>query len=336
MSPDADAGTGRKAPGPRLDQHAHIPVLGIRIAFESNDAAVIGVADEAFGAWRVLDNAPRLLSDVRMRFRILVEEGEAGTSGEHVRITYWQPDQMRVILRAGGTVGVADAARRESVLYTSRAAIADRQHFRYGILEALTLAVLTRLDRAPLHAACIARGETALLLAGGSGSGKSTLAYAAARAGYKVLSEDYVNVQLEPRLRVWGMPGFLHLPPESAALFPELENTVPALLANGKLKLAVPLSQLGAVPALPVAQRAGICVLERTDGAASLETLEARLLQEALLHRLDPGFDIFAEKISEAVRMLAGQGGWKLRVGKDPQQALDQIESVFGVLSGIG
>jgi hypothetical protein len=334
MSTDAEAGTEPGRREPRLDQHAHIPVLGIRVAFESNDAEVIRIVDEAFGAWRVLDNAPRLLAEVRMRYRITVEEGEAA-SGDHVPIIYWQPDPMRVILRAGATVGVADAARREALIYTNRAMIADRQHFRYGVLEALALAVLTRLDRVPLHAACITRGDTALLLAGPSGCGKSTLAYAAARAGYKVLSEDYVNVQMEPRLRVWGMPGYLHLPPEAAEHFPELAEIRPGLRANGKLKIAINLSEMGAVPTLPVAQRAGLCILERTDEAASLETLEARHLLDALAQRLEPGFDVFAEKAAECYRLLGAHGGWKLRVGKDPQQALDCIESMFGVLSGI-
>jgi hypothetical protein len=318
---------------PRLDQQLSLPVLGIHVVFESNDPIIIGIAEDAFGAWRVLENAPRLLSELRVRVRVLVENGDETAPGGHSPITYKQPDHLRVILRTTGTVGVADAARREALLYTTPALVADRQHFRYGVLEALVLAVLTKLDRLPLHAACIARGDTALLLAGPSGTGKSTLAYAAARAGYKVLSEDYVNVQLEPRLRVWGMPGFLHVPPEAAAHFAELAGIKPSLMANGKQKLAISIAQIGALPALPVAQRAGICVLERTGEHPAIQTLDSAALQEALTTRLDPGFDRFAENIGECVRLLCGHGGWKLRIGPDPQESLDFINSMFDALT---
>lgn len=317
----------------RFDHRVSLPVLGIPVDFESNDAAPISVADEAFGAWRVLEQAPRLISEVRVRYRIHVEPGGERTTG-HAELVYRQPDPLRVIVRTLGTMGIGDAARREALLYTNPELVADRQHFRYGVLEALALAVLTRLDRMPLHAACIARGDTALLLAGPSGSGKSTLTYAAARAGYKVLSEDYVNVQLEPRLRVWGMPGFLHLPADSAALFPELAEAKPSLMANGKEKIAISIASLGALPTLPVAQRAGICVLRRTDGAPAMHTLDSKALQEELTGRLDPGFDQFPDQLDECVRLLAGHGGWKLEVGSRLEDALDCIASMFEVLAG--
>jgi hypothetical protein len=318
----------------RLKHRTVIPVLGIPVSFESNDPTVTAAAEDAFGAWRVVEQAPRLISDVRMTFRIHVEEGDEGVDA-HAPLRYLKPDFTRVILRTPNSIGIADAARRESILYATRGLVGDRQHFRYGVLEALTLAVLTKLDRQPLHAACIAKNDTALLLAGPSGSGKSTLAYAAAHAGYAVLSEDCVNVQMEPRLRVWGMPGWLHLPVEAASHFDELKGRKPSLIANGKEKLAIPVADIGAAPSLPVAQRAGICMIERrAGGTVALETLDPKALQKAMLSNLDTGLDVSADTIGECVRLLASHGGWRLHLGDDPRSALEPIGRMFEVLAG--
>jgi len=318
----------------RLPHRTSIPVLGINVTFESNDAGPIAAAEDAFGAWRAVEQAPRLISTHKVSFRIHVEDGDEG-NGDHTPLTYRQPDFTRVILQTPLSVGIADAARREAVLYASRGFVEDRQHFRYGAIEALTLAVLTRLDRQPLRAACIARGETALLLAGRSGSGKSTLAYAAAHDGYAILAEDYVNIQMDPRLRVWGTPGWLHLPVEAVRHFPELEGREPVLRANGKEKIAIRVADLGAAPALPVAQRAGICVIERSKGDdVVFETLDAGRLQKAMTEQLDPEFDSFAETIGDAIRMLTAHGGWRLKLGADPRQAMKHIASMFKVLGG--
>jgi hypothetical protein len=274
-----------------------------------------------------------LIEEAGVRYRAQVEPGDEGED-EHAPILYRQPDAARVVLRTPGSVGIADAGLRDIILYTTTTLVADRQHFRYGVLEALTLAVLTRLDRQPLHAACITRGDVALLLTGRSGAGKSTLAFAAASAGFRVLSEDYVNIQMEPRLRVWGMPGYLHLPMEAARHFPALSTARPTLMANGKHKIAISLLDLGALPPLPVAQRAGICVLQAGEAGPELETLDAEALEHAMTDRLDPGFDVFAETIRDAIRLLAGHGGWKLRLGDDPAAAMPLIEEMFDVLEG--
>jgi hypothetical protein len=311
-----------------------MPVLGINVTFESNDAAPIAVAEDAFGTWRAVEQAPRLISTHKVSFRIHVEEGDEG-SGDHTVLRYRKPDFTRVILQTPLSVGVADAARREAVLYTTRGFVEDRQHFRYGALEALTFAVLTKLDRQPLQAACIARGETALLLAGRTGTGKSTLAYAAAHEGYAILAEDRVNIQMDPRLRVWGTPGWLHLPVDALRHFPELEGREPALRVNGTEMIAIRVADLEASPVLPVAQRAGICVIERGDGDdVGFETLDAGRLQKVMTQQIEPGFDAFAETIGDAIRMLTAHGGWRLRLGSDPRKAMKHIAAMFEVLGG--
>jgi hypothetical protein len=325
---------------PRLDHEdvlrygAVIPVLGIRATFESNHDRVLEIVDQAFHAWPTIEHSPRLISDTTVRVRVHVETADESTDGDHATIRVRTPDLPRTLIATHRSLGIADAARREALLYTTTGLIEDTHHFRHNVLEALTLAVLTRLDRMPLGAACITRGDTALLLAGSTGSGRSTLAYAAARAGYGVLSEDRVAVQLDPRLRLWGTPGWLYLPLDAADHFEELADREPDLLVNGTPRIAIRSDSLDALPAVPVAQRAAVCVLAPAkEDTPPLETLDGTALQEAMIAGLDPSADLFADTIGDSIAVLAGHGGWRLRTGPDPLAALDHIDAMFEVLA---
>ncbi|MGH7500862.1 MAG: hypothetical protein ACREL7_03810 [Longimicrobiales bacterium] len=312
----------------RLDRGTTIPVLGIPVSFESNDEAVIHAAEEAFGAWHIVEHVPQLLSEERVRVRVFVEQGSE-RKAKHASIVYRMPDEDRILVRTPGSTAIADVARRDAVAYVTRSLVDDRAHFRYGVLEAITLAILTQLDRQPIHAAALTRDQCGLLLAGPSGTGKSTLTYAAARHGLKVLAEDMVYVQMRPRLRIWGLPGHLHLPVTARHHFPELAESLPTLLANGKQKIAINLRTMGALPEMPVAPRAGICVLTRSGGTPSLETVSGDVLTARMTERIEPGFDIFAETVEPAIRILARYGGWHLDLGRDPAAAIPLLEAML-------
>jgi hypothetical protein len=235
------------------------------------------------------------------------------------------PDEDRTIITTAGSIALTDPARARADAWVTDAFVADAAHFRYGLLEALTLALLTHGDRMPLHAAALARGGRAVLLAGPSGVGKSTRTWTAARAGWAVLAEDVVYVQTRPALRVWGLPGHLHLPPDVAARHPELRSTPAVRLANGKTKVAIDAGEMGALPPLPSSDDVVVCVLTRAGGEPSLERLSA---EEAarLLENDEGGFDVFATSIRPALVELTRGGGWRLNLGDDPLAALPLIE----------
>lgn len=310
-----------------------MPVLGIPTRFESNAREVIAIAEEAFAAWRVLESDPAWITAYPARVRVVVREGGGEEPGGHAALRWEFPEKgVYRFTTPGGSEGHSDSRARRAHAVVSPALVADRQHFRYGVLEALTMAVLTGLDREPLHAAAIVRGGTALLLAGRSGVGKSTLTYASARAGLKVLAEDIVFLQKDPALRVWGMPGWLHLDPDARAHYPELREAMPTLRNNGKLKLAVPLHALGAVAARPVVERAGVCLLERGPGPASLVRLAPDEVVRALCTGLEEGFVLFEDSIGARVRLLARHGGWRLTLAGAPDDALPFLHRMFDAM----
>jgi hypothetical protein len=316
-----------------LDHRVRLPVLGIPIRFASNAGAVIDVAQSAFGAWRDLPAGYIDDDDVQVTLTVHPgDEGHAAPDDGHAPLTHRVLPGRRVIFGSPGSMGIADPERREAFAWITPELVADREHFRYGVVEAMTMAVVTPLDRQPFHAACLARGGAALLLAGPSGVGKSTLSYAALRAdsGITLLAEDTVFLQSRPGLRVWGLPGFLHLPTDLADRFPDLAPLSPAVRANGKTKLALDVGSVGGLPDLPVVERAAVCLLTRSGATPGVRRLSgAEVLRRLESAPRESGFDVFADTIGEPLAQLTRGGGWVLELPEDPRDAVPWLERML-------
>jgi len=312
----------------RLVHEVTLPVLGIPTRLRSDAPEVVAAFEEALGLWRIVEGRPELLSSERVEGRVVVHAGDEGGHA-HAPVRHRVIEPRRLLLSTPGSVFTSDAHRREFTGWVTRELLEDRDHFRYNVLESLVFSIVTWLDRQPVHASAVVRDGTALLLSGSSGTGKSTLTYAAARAGLDVLTDDIVFAQTRP-LRVWGMPNFLHVPAEAREHFPELGERPTRLMANGKEKIALRLADLGAAAAFPVAERTGICVLERGPGGpVRCEPLTAAGLEEALLAQMDRGFHLFRDTVGDFVHAVAARGGWRLVTGGHPRDAVPVIEELL-------
>jgi hypothetical protein len=228
-----------------------------------------------------------------------------------------------------GSFGIADLDRQAGVAYVTRQLVDDEARFRVTILHFLVLITITVKDRTPIHAALIGRGDAALLLVGAAGTGKSTLAYAAAQAGWDVLSDDAAYVQLEPH-RVWGTGSSVLLLDDAALHFPELRGHSLTTFPTGKRKLMATAS--AGPPRLSVS-RAGICVLERSGGAVRVYPISPDEIQRTLT--FDPaGAGIrFGERLPRAAAWLAASGGWRLSLSSDPREAVPALEEMIGTVA---
>ena len=291
----------------RFEHRLTLPVLGLATAFESNSTSLIDLVDDAFGGWRAVE--PLVTTDDDpLRVRLAVVEGaEHGPRPPEIR--HLAPDATRIILQSPGSFAVSDPLRREVVGYVTTALFAERALFRTAFLEAATLALLSHFDRHPIHAAAIARDGRAVLLTGPSGAGKSTLAHRADMAGFDVLGEDHVWVQLEPRCRVWGWPGYARL------LTSNREKTVSALRGRDRA-------------ACYVADLPTVCVLER-GSRASLERVDSRTIIDALTCGVAPGFDRFPTRNVAVANVLAVGGGWRLTLSANPDDALPLLDEML-------
>lgn len=314
-----------------LDLERTLPVLGVPVRYRTHSRDVLEAVDEAFGDWDGLRHeAPERIGAEGIEVRLVVHDTSEGAA-RPVPIRYRVPDPSRLLISTPGSVALADASTEDATAYVSEEFVADREHFRYGLLESLTLFLVTVRGRTPVHAAAVVRDGAALLLVARSGAGKSSLTYAAARAGFEVLTDDVVFVQTRPRLTIWGMPRYLHLPVEAAARhFPELAGRKPRVRANATEKIAIRLAdELDAATDRPFVDAAGIVLLgRRPGGTVGVRPCEAEELVGELVRMREPGFDLFVDEMEEPIRELCRYGGWRLELGDDPRAAVPILEEL--------
>jgi len=304
-------------PAPGAHPRGLLPPPTIRLRLHDPDTLEGDV-----GALRALARTPRAAAEAPGAAGVTLDPAAAPAPS-----ILLLPEPGRLLLAGAGAAGRAELAGSVAVAELAPAALADPRVVR-EVVGAVSLYLVTRRDREPVHGAAVARGGSALVLAGPSGSGKSTLAYAAWRAGLDVLADDAVYVQLEPRPQVWALPGPVHLEPAALRWFPELAGRPLVRRPDGRAKLAV---ELGPASAARAAEPAGLCVLAPGGPGPALEPLDPAEAVAALLAELAPGFDAFRPTIAARIRALAEPGAWRLRTGDDPRAA---IPLVSGLLRG--
>jgi hypothetical protein len=314
-----------------------LPVLGVPIRYASNSAAALAVVERVFGQWSALRAHPGLLASEGADFRLVVhggDEGDAPLAPPVIRM----PDADRLLWRTPGSLGVVDAGRHDAVAYVTPALLESWERRGFGMLEGMTLILATSFDRHPVHAAAIARGDVALLLAGPPGTGKSTLALRAHRRGWRVLSDDAAYVQMDPVFRLWGIPGRVMLLDRDRGDDLALAGLVPATTSDGTVKVSVPL--VGAWPAAdappPIATRAGVCLLERNGGGVRRSAVAAAEVRAFLEEGLGLSRQRFGPSLGVALDALAAGGGWRLSLSDDPADAMAALDAMLEEVAARG
>jgi len=297
------------------------PVLGIPVTFRSNQARVLEIAALAFAGGVAVEAGPGCRVDIQV----------APPDGDDDETLSHEVSSDRVFtVRIGQSRGRSDPHTWTAEAVVTPGLVERTDYIRYHLVEALTLWLVTHLDRCPLHAAALGQGDRALLLTGRSGSGKSTLTYAAFREGLQVLSEDTVFVQTDPVVRVWGLPGHLHLTPDSTRFFPELASAVAEQRANGKTKVAVSLHRPGSAPP-PFADRVGICVIRQGAELRAEPLSPVRAAEEVASHS-EGGFGYWRDQLRAAVESIGATGGWMLTVPPEPGEAVQALREMLETL----
>lgn len=122
----------------------------------------------------------------------------------------------------------AGAGTAEALLPPSLLAVPDA--VRMVVEGALSSLLIDGGQLHALHAGLVQYRGRSLLLRGPSGAGKSTLTYACLRAGFQVISDDWVYaVAGQPATWLWGYPWRIFLVPEATERFVELSGRPPVL-----------------------------------------------------------------------------------------------------------
>ena len=298
--------------GPRYI--ASLSLFGIPLTVRSNDAVVLAVLAGICDASPVRESGARPLD-----LSLVVDPALIGSLSSPPRV-----DGMRMTIDGPSFAAQADAARGQGWCCVSPELRDDLDQLRDTALEPLLLFLVTRRGRTPLHAAAFVANDLALLLAGPSGAGKSCLTLAAHRAGFTPLSDDIVFVEAGSGSRVWGLPRPIHLFGHDA---PESDQVV--RLRNGKHKRPVP---LGGERAPRHVDNAVLCVLRFGD-AVALEPLDPVDAVRAFIV-LEPGFDLLAHEITDAVAALVRHGAWSLTLSDRPGEAIALLADNLPLLRG--
>lgn len=314
------------------DYEERLPVLGVWTTFLADDPNVADAVRVAYGDWSAyahLAEAPTARGVREPVVRIEVDSAGAPAHPE-TAAALLLPTPTHMVIATPDAAGFANAKRGESEAVIRPELAADPERLLTQVIDPLTLFLLCRRDRQPVHAAAIVRGGVAIVLAGPSGVGKSTLTYAASRHGFTVLADEPVYVQLEPRLRVWGRRARVHLTPDTERFFPEIRSEQPRRLGTGKIKRVM---DTGDGPRC--ADRACLCVVRRgPTGGPRLEPLDVGSAVRILTERLDPGFDLYADTIGERIAAVAEGGAWTLTLSNDPYAAIPLLDRVAAIQEG--
>jgi hypothetical protein len=205
----------------------------------------------------------------------------------------------------------------------------DHAWFRYHFLETMVYMLLAQRYIVPVHAACVARDGSGVLLCGWSGAGKSTLAFACARAGWTFVGDDSTWLLPEEDRGAVGRPHVARLRGDASQLFPELEGYARSASPNGKLTIEVPLS---AFPNIRTASRCRIgCVvmLNRDGGGGAMaEAIPASEIVERLIGDMPSYGGEVRALVEKTARKLLSVPAYRLTYGPldEAVKALGELE----------
>jgi hypothetical protein len=254
-------------------------LAGEALRFETNDERVLAQADALFSAYGAVDAETaeplvvRVLVHAPAEPAPLFEKPVFRTHGHLFTVALGPYDS-----------GAADLLVGRAFAIVTPALVDVGWRLQQQVLAALALGMLgPARGYLPLHAACLTNGERSVLVHGPSGAGKSTFTYAAVRRGYRVVTEDSLQIGGTDEPRAWGIPWQFQLLPDATRFFPELEGLAPRLQANGEWKIDVDLARLhpGRVaasaplgPLLLLTRRPGPTAIERVPDAEAVALVE--------------------------------------------------------------
>jgi hypothetical protein len=292
--------------------------LGFAFEIATNSAAVLDAAVHSWGHTKQRDSGPIL------RLRIGVTKGTSRNCPPSP-VVRCQQNLLSVVADAGNQA-VCDLNAGFAFAWLTEDAMCHANYVRYHFLEAVALILIATSYATPIHAACVSRHGTGLLLCGDSGAGKSTLAYACARSGWLFTSDDSSYLKHNSsELRIVGNSHQLRFRPSARDLFPELQGRGVTPRAEGKPSIEVPTAELPGIATAEETLVHHIILLNRWPSAHA----ELVPLPRETAHRYFEQYLPFPDKIrqaqSEALRTLCKADVYELRY-QDLQQAVDCLD----------
>ena len=292
--------------------------LGFAFEITTNSQAVLDAAAQSWSHTKQRDRVPIL------RLRIGVTRGTSQNCppGPVVRC---QQNLLSMVADAHNQA-ICDLNAGFAFAWLTEDAVRHPSYIRYHFLEAVALILIATSYATPIHAACVSRYGSGLLLCGDSGAGKSTLAYACARSGWLFTPDDSSYLKHNSHeIRIVGNSHQLRFRPSARDLFPELQGRSVTPRAEGKPSIEVPTAELSGIVTADETLVHHIILLNRWPSAHA----ELVPLPREAAHRYFQQYLSFPDKIrqaqSEALQALYAADVYELRY-QDLQQAVDCLD----------
>jgi hypothetical protein len=202
---------------------AHRRVLGARLKFTSDSAALMRLVDLAYGGLpphRLSVRVPRL------RVQLRLAPGRETDSGQPPRLRMHGGDGVLCGVMDGNNFAVVSPASGAALVVISRTLLQRAYYARYELIEFAVYMLAARAQRlVSLHAACIGEHGRGVLLIGSSGAGKSTLVLHGMLDGLALLSEDSIFV-VPSSMLASGIGTFLHVRTDALPITPSLDRWI--------------------------------------------------------------------------------------------------------------
>ena len=181
----------------------------------------------------------------------------------------------------------------------------------------------------PVHAACVAWEDRGVLLPGISGSGKSTTTMQLGLAGYDLLGDDYVLLDVRAAPKVWSLYRSIKLDDGSVARFPsiaaEARRRTPAdeksvvlwpTSMGGRMRREIELTAVILPKVIPGAM---------TDLVSASSADVVLSLAPTTINHLD----VDAAKVLQMSRKAAELPRYRLIIGREPERIPEIIKDVL-------
>jgi hypothetical protein len=312
-------------------------LLGGRFRFESNSKQLLELVDHAYAGvprHRFSAAAPRL------QVSLVLGSGKAARKrGEPPALEMLSGAGFVAGAMAGSNYVVMSPAQGAALVGIDPQMLRFPYHLRYELIEFAVFTLAARVQGlVPLHAACIGRGDRAVLLMGASGAGKSTVALQSLLAGFDFVSEDSTFVAPETMFAT-GVANFIHVRADSlrwvdkARESAAIRNSPVIRRRSGVQKFEVDLrSRRYRLAPTPLKLAAFVFLSAQTAPQGSLlrplvrSDLLARLKSSQAYAANQPQWRTFCRN---AVRI----GGYELRRGAHPRDSLDALRSILDAAS---
>jgi len=294
--------------------------LGCGMHLKTNSREIIQAAEESWAGF------PELFGGKPIEVRISVSEDQQAPAATGL---IWRAQGHLAAFQSDrNNFGICDLRQGFAFSCLTPATARDHGFFRYFYLDPMAQVLLWQTHLTPrIHASCVARNGSGVLLCGESGAGKSCLAYACARRGWSFITDEATSLVRGAHDRTaLGNPHQIHLRETAVEIFPELAGRLTTRNAVGKISIEVHTAELPEIQTAFQCQVAAVVFLHRSAGRPGQLV---PLSSEDGFSRLDRDLPLFEEPLHgenrTSLRYLVDGGAFELRY-HDLAEAVSLLE----------